>query len=430
MADPPSSPRPGRLRQLKELAQSLLGVIVAAWAVAVVVVALISAGTWAVLGFPPPELPEALAPRDMDAIATRAFAVVAGLGGTALLVIHYRRQRTTENGEQREATRLFNERFTAAYTELGSDHAAVRLGAVHSLAHLADDAPSRELRQSCIDVLCAYLRMPYQPAPEPLPEDATDEQRRDHQARSLTHASLREVRHTVIRTITAHLRDDAPRPWQGHDFDFTGTVFDGGDFTYAHFSGGTVDFTHATFSNGRVTFRHAHFSGGTVNFSDAHFSGGTVDFTHATFSGGRANFSGAHFSGGTVTYTAHFSGGTVNFSGAHFSGGTVTYTGARFSGGTVNFILARFSGGTVDFTHATFSNGRVTFSGAGFSGGTVTFGGVGLSSGPVPTPGGLVEATRRGVPGVVLLPPEWKESAEADKDEDHGSDGESASTDD
>jgi hypothetical protein len=32
---------------------------------------------------------------------------------------------------------------------------------VHALAGLADDAPTSELRQTCIDVLCAHLRLPY-----------------------------------------------------------------------------------------------------------------------------------------------------------------------------------------------------------------------------------------------------------------------------
>jgi pentapeptide repeat protein len=74
------------------------------------------------------------------------------------------------------------------------------------------------------------------------------------------------VRHTVIRVIAAHLREDAVVSWQGLNFDFTGVVFDGGDFHGAQFSGGTV------------SFRGAHFSGVVVDFSDAEFSGGTVDF--------------------------------------------------------------------------------------------------------------------------------------------------------
>ena len=91
------------------------------------------------------------------------------------------------------------------------------------MAGLADDW--QENRQTCVDVLCAYLRMPYEPDPG---QDAPELQRLAFQA-------IREVRHTVIRVITAHLYEDAAVSWQGLYFDFTGVVFDGGEFSGARF---------------------------------------------------------------------------------------------------------------------------------------------------------------------------------------------------
>jgi Pentapeptide repeats (9 copies) len=224
------------------------------------------------------------------------LAVVAGLGAAVGLTVSYRKQR----GEEDKA---FTDRYAAAAEQLGHGKAAVRLAGVYALARLADDWEPH--RQTCIDVLCAYLRMPYDPeSPEP---------------------GEREVRLTVIRLIRDHLRPTARVSWSGRDLDFTGTVFDGGDFSGATFSGGTVGFDGATFSGGTVGFDGATFSGGTVSFGDATFSGGTVNFSGATFSGGTVSFSGAGFSGGTV-----------NFFGARFSGGTVSFSGAGFSGGTVN----------------------------------------------------------------------------------------------
>jgi uncharacterized protein YjbI with pentapeptide repeats len=85
--------------------------------------------------------------------------------------------------------------------------------------------------------------------------------------------------HTVIRAITAHLQKKVATSWQGLDFDFTGVVFDGGDFNGARFSGGTVNFHGARFSGGTVDFRGAEFSGGKVEFDRADFSGGEVDFS-------------------------------------------------------------------------------------------------------------------------------------------------------
>ena len=322
--------------------------------------------------------------------------------------------------EQR--TRTLNERFATAADKLGSDKpAAVRLAGVYAMAGLADDWP--ENRQTCIDILCAYLRLPYEADPG---VKALVEERLAFQA-------SREVRHTVIRIITAHLRDGALVPWRGRNFDFTGVVFDGGDFNDATFLG-KVYFTGAEFSSGMVSFIRtrfsgdayftgARFSGGTVHFyradfpvganayfNNTNFSGGEVYFkaakfsglvhiSDAKFSGGEVNFGGAEFSGTVDFNDAEFSGSTigfqaakfcsiggvsfgsakfsgnsvVSFGSAEFSGGTVDFNNAHFSGSIVGFHSAEFSGGTVDFNHAHFSAGIVDFNHAKFSGGTLDF---------------------------------------------------------
>jgi uncharacterized protein YjbI with pentapeptide repeats len=191
--------------------------------------------------------------------------------------------------EQR--TRTFNERFATAAGQLGSDKPPeVRLAGVYAIAGLADDW--KENRQTCVDVLCAYLRMPYKP--DPGDESPVSER--------LVFLANREVRYTVMRVITAHLQEDAAVSWQGRNFDFTGTVFDGGSFSGATFSGGTLTFNEATFSCGTLTFNEATFSCGTLTFNGATFSGGTVTFHGAKFSGGAVNFIGAKFSGGTVAF--------------------------------------------------------------------------------------------------------------------------------
>jgi hypothetical protein len=239
--------------------------------------------------------------------------------------------------EQR--TRTLSERFATAAGQLGSDKPpAVQLAGVYAMAGLADDWP--ENRQTCVDVLCGYLRMPYEPEAG---QNALGPER-------LAFRASREVRHTVIRVITAHLRADAVVSWQGLNFDFTGVVFDGGDFDSAQFSGGTVSFHGAEFSGGAVHFGRAVFSGGAVDFGGAVFSSGTVSFFAVRFSGGTVYFGDADFVDGTVYFIgAGFSGGTVSFHGAEFSGGAVDFTGAEFSGGAVDFFGARFSGAAVDF---------------------------------------------------------------------------------
>ncbi|MEU5962846.1 pentapeptide repeat-containing protein [Micromonospora parva] len=362
------------------------------------------------------------------------FAVVAGIGGVAALVVAYRRQRVAEHTNalaefahqlanaadrraevskvlaeaaderakietDRNGVRLFNERFAKASEQLGSEKAAVRLAGVYAMAGLADDW--RTGRQTCIDVLCAYLRMPYTPlvdatnealaqADDQVPIMDADTARAAHEER--------EVRHTVIRLVGRHLRlaEDDATSWRGYDFDFTGAVFDGGDFSDTTFSAGEVSFRGATFNGGRVLFESATFSGGRVYFNGATFSGGGMSFRGATFSGGDVSFLEATFSGGEVLFDlATFSGGKVSFDfatfnagrvsfvGATFSGGEVTFGKAAFSSGRVAFDGAKFSGAEVFFDFATFSGGRVSFVGATFSGGWVFLGGARFSGGEV-----------------------------------------------
>jgi uncharacterized protein YjbI with pentapeptide repeats len=327
--------------------------------------------------------------KDTVSVLQLVFATVAGAGALVALIVAYRRQKITEANSVSDRTRVFNERFTAISAQLGEAQPAVRLAGVHAMAGLADDW--KQNRQTCVDVLCAYLRLPYDPDPG---DDAEPAKRTAYRA-------SREVRHTVIRVIAAHLQTDAKPSWQGLDFDFTGVVFDGGDFSRAEFPDGEVSFRFAEFSDGKVSFIGAKFRGGTVSFDGAVFSGGTVSFRWATFSGGQVDFTDAKFSGGTVRFGepgftgVEFSGGEVGFGSAVFSGGQVDFTDAKFSGGTVHFIDATFSGGQVDFTdakfsrgdvdfyRATFSDGEVGFERAEFSGGAVNFAGAVFSGGQV-----------------------------------------------
>lgn len=321
----------------------------------------------------------------------RALALT--IGAAVALAVAYRRQKVREQendrakrAEQRENTKLFNERFGAASAQLGHDKAAVRMAGVYALAGLADDWA--EQRQTCIDVLCAYLRLPYDP--------------QSHRE------GEKEVRHTILRIVRDHLRDPgALNTWCGRDFDFTGAVFDGGRLDGAKFTGGTVSFHGAEFTGGRVDFVGAEFIGGEVDFSDAKFSGGEVFFSSATFSGGTVSFAGAEFTGTEVFFAAakftgsealfvnaqfssgeihfvnaRFTGGEVYFAATEFCGGRVNFQGTEFSGGHVTFLRAEFTGGDVDFSDAKFTGSEVFFSGAKFDGGEVDLAAVGEYSRP------------------------------------------------
>lgn len=301
-----------------------------------------------------------------------SFGVVAGAGALVALVVAYRRQRVDEAGAHREATRLHTERFSQAVDKLGSDSPAVRLGGVHALAGLADDAPDDNLRQTCIDVLCAYLQLPFTPDPG----DGPAYQEEHHR-----YLALRKVRHTILRLIGDHYRrpEGTHRSWQGCDLDLTGVTIDG-----------YMDFKGASFSGGRVSFIDATFAGGAVSFDRTAFSDGAVSFDRATFGGGRVSFLGATFGGGEVSFgDARFSGGTVWFLDAAFVNGAVSFMSAVFSGSAVSFRRAAFAGGAVFFNSVTLADGEVSFVDA---------------TGPAP-PGllGAVGTTS----GAVVLPPTW-----------------------
>ncbi|MEO3776033.1 hypothetical protein ABGB16_04080 [Micromonospora sp. B11E3] len=370
--------------------------------------ALIAAALW-YAGWPGIQRDATVTAATLFDLLKLVFAVVAGVGGVAALVVAYRRQRVAEHTNalaefahqlahaadlraevtkalaeaaderakietDRNGVRLFNERFAKASEQLGSDKAAVRLAGVYAMAGLADDW--REGRQTCIDVLCAYLRMPYSP-PSETPSEASTQQA-EGQASTVDAETARaareerEVRHTVIRLIGRHLRLilGDPTSWRGLDFDFTGAVFDGGDFSNVTFSGGRVSFEGATFSAGRVRFNRSTFSGGEVSFRGSTFGGGEVVFGGSTFSGGLVSFEGATFGGGEVFFAwSTFSGGEVSFAGSTFGGGEVIFEGSTFSGGRVSFGGSTFSGGRVSFGGSTFGGERVFFGGATFSGG-------------------------------------------------------------
>jgi uncharacterized protein YjbI with pentapeptide repeats len=308
-------------------------------------------------------------PRDpFDVIKTTI--TVAGFGGAVLVGVYgFRKQRLVEGDAHRADAEQLGQRYMTAAGQLGHEKSAVRLAGVYAMAQLADDWD--EQRQVCIDVLCAYLRMPYE-------TDPASEKYRDGE---------REVRYTIIRLIRDHIHRESSTAavWHGCDFDFTNATFDGGDFGMAKFTG-KVSFRFAKFIGGEVSFRRAIVLGGEVSFADAEFAGGVVSFqfaqfvlgdvlfSRAKFTDGEVSFRGANFVDGMVCFDgAEFTGGVVSFDGAMFPGGLVLFEGAKFTGGEVSFRFAEFTGGDVSFDNAEFTGGRVSLDAAKYTSGDISF---------------------------------------------------------
>lgn len=268
--------------------------------------------------------------QDLPIIRSKlGLTVAAGLGGVIALVVAYRRQRVTEQEnaradqesaraqlrDERESTKFLTERYATASSLLGHEEPAVRLAGVYAVAALADDWPGQ--RQACIDVLCAYLRMPYQPQPDQVGFRLGE----------------REVRLSITRVIRDHLRIGARVPWFSHTLDFTGAVFDGGDFSQI-------------LVRERMDFRGARFMSGTVDFREATFAGGVVDLTDAKFTGGRLDLRRAGFRDTSLTGVA-----VLDLRGARLSAGGVDMRGAAFRGGEVDLRQITFAGGRLDLSH-------------------------------------------------------------------------------
>ncbi|MEJ2853355.1 MULTISPECIES: pentapeptide repeat-containing protein [unclassified Saccharothrix] len=252
----------------------LLGLtVVAAGAVGVLL--------WAVLGKPIGGVSGWSVQERLEAVKV-LLAGVGGAGAVVALTVAYRRQRLNEVEAYREDAKVLLDRFGKAAELLGSPDAAVRTAGVYALGALANDAS--EARQGCIDVLCAYLRQPYTPV-GPGTEDSEVATRDPRQERLVRIAVVRLIRDNL------HLPDHDPRTWRGHDFDFTGAVFDGGDFAGATFTGaGVVRFADATII-GQLSFAGATFAGGTVSFDGARFVDGGISLDGARFSGGKVDLS-------------------------------------------------------------------------------------------------------------------------------------------
>lgn len=188
--------------------------------IVVPIIALTAAGLVVLLAAVPvdPQRPEV----KVDLIKT-ALSVGAGTGGVVALVLAGRRGWSTEH----DATeRRITELYTKAVEQLGSDKAPVRLGGLYALERLAQANPGN--RQTIVEVICAYLRMPYT-APQPgaprrlgLPRPVRPGHRHTHHRRPEPAPSAtvtadrsieeRQVRLTAQRILEDHLQPGSRRP--------------------------------------------------------------------------------------------------------------------------------------------------------------------------------------------------------------------------
>ncbi|MFC8618975.1 pentapeptide repeat-containing protein [Micromonospora purpureochromogenes] len=309
-------------------------------------------------------------------VRTTLVQALAGLAVAGGLVVTYRTFRQNQAEQDRTYALRQAEQVNALYTkaveQLGHDQAPVRLGALYSLVSLAQANPQQ--RQTVVDVLCAYLRMPYvQPTLNEETELAAARPRQE-----------REVRLTAQRLLAEHLRLPStptvsdreaqslpPTPddpfWPGISLNLTGAALI--DLNFDNISVVAAEFTKATFT-GLTSFDSAILDGVT-SFSGATFAD-NASFSWSVLSGA-GYFNGATFDGTAAFSEATFNGiATFNdaifardawFDHASFSG-SAHFNGATFNG-TVSFNAATFDG-TATFNGTTFArsaSGRTSFNG-------------------------------------------------------------------
>lgn len=235
-------------------------------------------------------------------VIRNALTVGAGLGGVLALALAFRRQHHAEHQqrhleyatqqahEQRERDLLQREQAARAVEgdalqrritdlriqavgQLGHDRAAVRIGGLHNLERLGSMYP--ELRQTVLDEICAYLRMPFDPRPAKRRGPETDQEQ--------------QVREVAQSLLIRHLDPARDGYWEHGRLDLGGALL-----------------FHADFSGCRLrnaVFRQARFTG-SARFNAARFEG-FANFHKARFEG-NAWFDKADFADSVVFTQARF----------------------------------------------------------------------------------------------------------------------------
>lgn len=240
------------------------------WLAAVLLAALVTVGT----GF-------ALHIANAPAIELVKTAGVAGGAIVALYALWL-----NDRKHFLESEKVADERFARSVELLGNEADQVRVGAMHALAGLANSTP--RYRQTVLDVLCAYLRRPFDyPAYRDRPEDpdqdfgkVSDEQQLEHQ-----------VRLTAQRLIKDTLSWRKTRKHEHFNLDLTGAALE-------YFS---LDGRHVK----RFVARRAQFYGIT-NLRNVHVESVTL-FSGGTFHG-RLQLENGRFDGGISFQETTFAG--------------------------------------------------------------------------------------------------------------------------
>ncbi|MEV5241946.1 pentapeptide repeat-containing protein [Streptomyces cinnamoneus] len=237
-------------------------------------------------------------------VVRTGLAAGAGVGAAITVLLAFRRQHhheeATERSDYDASERRITELYTKAVEQLGSPQAPVRLGGLYALERLGQAVISH--RQTIVNVICAYLRMPYTPPADAALPPSEVQGRGFQQAvwrsRQTARALIRgktdnqrcqelQVRLTAENILIDHLRIPPDRQestaadkrfWNGIHIDLSHATLIDWDFLLCQVA--SANFSHATFT-GPACFSHTSFEG-PVWFYGATFTEYAL-FNNATF---------------------------------------------------------------------------------------------------------------------------------------------------
>jgi uncharacterized protein YjbI with pentapeptide repeats len=269
-------------------------------------------------------------------------------------------EQVAADGRHDAAERRLTDIYTSAAEQFSSDNLAVQLAGLYGFERLANDHP--QLRQTVVNVICSFLRMPLlSPA-----EDA------------VVASKNSQVRSAAQRILLEHLRPLEDQPGGGaarthwevnldlseatlENFSLAGCRIGKGVFAKSLFVGG-CDFT--SLSTGAELDLTGTLFRCPLLARDTRISGDAM-LDHAVFESS-VDFDGSHFTGAVSLREARLTG-DASFDRCRFVDG-LRLTGVRCSG-AVGFTAVTFSR-VLEIESTTFE-GPVAFRGADFLGDTL-----------------------------------------------------------
>ena len=271
---------------------------------------------------------------------------VATVVGAAFLMPLGSWASTRADAESAPADRAgFGASFDRAVAQIGDQNAAsVRVAGVAAVVRLASDWPAR--RQDCVEYLCRYLRLPYEP---------------DSAA-----PGERQVRLAIIESLRANLAPGSVAGWRGLRFDFSGAVFDQGSLDGSHFVEGSVSFSGCRFVAAGLSIRDAIFWDCGLDCSRVMIDGDAgLDFDGSQFRQARTNFTEITLVSGRLSLRrTYWHAGAHDFDRMRLRGGSILFDNATFEpseqltdwdrASLVSFRNCGLEAGTLSFRDARF----------------------------------------------------------------------------